>query len=272
MSEENAAPPLPERRIRRRGIIRNWRMLLIELAIVVVGVGLALAAQQTADWLRWESEVARAREVIATELARNLGNATLRLKQLDCIDKRLDELAFTLDAAAKTGILPPLGAIGTPPRSIFPTGAWEGVMASQTATHFSREDLARLASLYKWVQRLEEFSTREADAWSELHTMTGPGRRLDSASEAALRQALSQARSVHQLMGLMSLNLFRNARLQNLPFNRSDLDTIQSVVSPAMCAPIGAPPASYGHGMIAPLLQQWRAEGGHLPDMTPGAP
>ena len=49
--------------------VHNWRELLTEIGVVVIGVCIALAAEQTVEWLRWRSHVAEARAVIATELA-----------------------------------------------------------------------------------------------------------------------------------------------------------------------------------------------------------
>ncbi|MBV9549055.1 MAG: hypothetical protein JO256_05210 [Alphaproteobacteria bacterium] len=239
--------------------IHSWRELLVEIGVVVIGVGIALGAEQTVEWLHWRDQVAQAREVIATELASNMEGAALHVRTVVCTEHRLDELAAILDAAAKKGSLPPLGDIAMPPRHIWPTGAWESVVASQTATHFPRQQLANLASAYKFIQRMEVFSSREVDAWETLYTMAGPGRRLDPASEADLRKALSSARYANRVMVSLSrqaADLIRTT-LQ-LPFNQSDLERVAAArrnpaAADAICGPIGPPTATYGQaqGSIA---------------------
>lgn len=61
---------------------------------------------------------------------------------------------------------------------------------------FPPEQLAASASLYKRVQRADAYATHETEAWSDLYAMVGPGRRLNSASEADLHRTLSRARDM----------------------------------------------------------------------------
>jgi len=129
---------------------RNWRVLLTEVGIIVLVVGIALIAQQGVDWLHWRSEVAQAREVIATELTTNLVGAIYRMRGHACTEQRLNELALVLDTAAKHGSLSPLGDIGMPWRQTWPNGAWESVVASQTATHFPSRLMVDIASTTRW--------------------------------------------------------------------------------------------------------------------------
>src|SRR5215469_3371884 len=118
--------------------VHSWRELLTEIGVVVIGVSIALAAEQTVDSLHWRTQVAEAREALAAEMALNVRNAIWRMRTAKCVERRLDELAVILDAAAKTGSLPPVGDIAMPQRSYYPAGTWDSVVASQTATHFPR--------------------------------------------------------------------------------------------------------------------------------------
>jgi len=237
----------------------GWREFLKELGTIALGVGIALAAEQGVEWLHWRDQVAQAREVIATELASNMAGGAMRVRTLACTEHRLDELAEILDAAAKKGSMPPLGDISMPPRHIWPTGAWDSVVASQTATHFPRQQLADMASAYKFIQRMELFSGREIEAWETLYSMVGPGRRLDPASEADLRKALSSARYANHVMVSLSTQTADLIRTTlHLPFNQADLELVAAarrkpVTADAICGQIGPPTATYGQaqGSIA---------------------
>src|SRR3569833_2526081 len=142
-----------------------WRVVLTDFVIVALGVGVALAAQQAADWWRWKNDVAQAREVIASETALNLGNTILRIRSAPCIERRLDQVTDILDAAARTGSLPPVGNIGQAPALAWPRGAWDNVISSQTASHFPRQLLVDFACLYMAVERAESFNVMEREAW-----------------------------------------------------------------------------------------------------------
>jgi len=233
--------------------VHSWRELLTEIGIVVIGVCIALGAEQTVEWLHWRKQVEEAREVIATEVAANLSSAIVRIRNKDCVERRLDELAQILDQAAVKGGLPPLGDIRMPPRSIWPTGAWDSVVASQTATHFPRQQLADLAGVYKFVQRLETFSGREIDAWTVLFSMTGPGRRLDSSSESEIRKSLSSARYSNRVLASLGQQMAGRVKTLHLPFTQEDLASMEAAKRPRAlgatnntCEPIGPATAFYG--------------------------
>jgi len=231
--------------------VHNWRELLTEIGVVVIGVGIALAGEQTVEWFHWRQQVADAREVISTELNTNLVGAITRVRIRDCAERRLDALSLILDEAAKKGSLPPVGEISIPPRAGWPSGAWESVMASQTAAHFPRRLLADMAFAYKLNQRLEDISTQELLSWEALFPIVGPGRRLDPASEASLRQALSSARTNHRIMVNVATQLIERVSNLHLRLGAEERDLLaQAQNSPLsqypICRPIGAVPSSYG--------------------------
>src|SRR5690348_8688107 len=85
--------------------VHSWRELFSEIGVVVIGVCIALAAEQSVEWLHWHERVIEARKVIATELTENLTGAIRRVRMAECAERRLDELSTILDTAAKSGNL-----------------------------------------------------------------------------------------------------------------------------------------------------------------------
>lgn len=242
--------------------IHNWREFLKELGTIALGVCIALAAEQGVEWWHWRGQVAEARALIASELSRNVAQAMWRVRTEKCGERRLDELGAILDAASRTGALPPVGDIGSPSFGIWIRGAWESAVASQAAVHFPREELVALNTIYKFIQNADEQKSNEQTQWNALYAMAGPGRRLDSASEARLRDALSQARGANRSIDILSGNLIKSVQALNLPFSPSDLKWIargqndplvksRNVFSSTgyLCAPIDAVPAVYGQAM-----------------------
>ena len=239
--------------------VHSWREFLKEYAIIVLGVATALAAEQAVEWWHWKNQVTEARALIASELTRSVRQSIIRLRIETCGERRLDELGAILDNASKTGALPPLGDIGAPPRSVWYYGVWESVVASQAAVHFPHEQLAALGNTYKFVQKADETSSAERSHWDSLYAMVGPGRRLDAASEARLRDALSHARASNRDMSVLATNIIREVKALNLPFSSKDLDSIAAgrhlplvksrnefSFTGYVCAPIEPAPAVYG--------------------------
>jgi hypothetical protein len=255
--------------------------------VVVIGVGIALAAEQTVEWWHWRSQVAEAREIIATELAYSVEGAIIRLRVQPCVERRLDELARTLDAASKSGSLPPVGDIGLPPRNAWRRGAWESIVASQTATHFPRQQLAAISHAYKTIEIIDQMYTAEMDDWRDLYAIVGPGRRLDQASEAELRKALSRARGSSRAMTSVSGVMMTYVKNLNLSFSPDDIAGIAHarhvpLINPkrtldernsttTVCGPIGAVPATYGQAQFSYLPAMVGDMVKAIPDFSGGA-
>jgi hypothetical protein len=261
--------------------IHNWREFLKEYAIIVVT---ALAAEQGVEWWHWRNQITEARSLIASELANQVRQSIYRLRVEKCGERRVDELGAILDAASKTGVLPPLGDIGVPPRNVWSNDAWESAQSSQAAVHFPREQLAALSNVYKYVQKADEYSGTEAAQWTELYAMVGPGRRLDAASEARLRSALSQARTLNRVMTSIALNIIRRTHDLDLSLDPADLRSIARGQSDPLatsrdefnllgnqCLPIEPAPAVYGQSGLKyiPSLSEKTLKA--LPNFGPGA-
>src|SRR5262245_61797640 len=102
----------------------NWREFLAEVGTIVLGVTIALAADQVVDFFHWQHEVEDARAAIASELAENIENGLDQIRASACTQARLDALTKVLDAAEAAGRLPPVGNFGEPPLRISQSGAW----------------------------------------------------------------------------------------------------------------------------------------------------
>jgi hypothetical protein len=201
-------------------------------------------------------------------MSQNLVGAILRLRTEGCIERRLDALTDILDGASRSGQLPPVGDIGEPPFRQWRNGAWASLVAAETATHFPRQQLADLASLYQMVERMESYSQLNLESWSDLYAMVGPGRGLDPASESDLRKALSLARATNRSYASMGMTLMLRTQALALPFSADDLkriadakrEPLATLPSPAgfsptsaICNPIGAVPPRYGQSQL-PLV------------------
>jgi hypothetical protein len=234
------------------------------------------------EWFHWRGQVAEAREAITTEMTYNLVGAIARVRSLGCAEQRLDTLSRILDEAARTGSLPPVGDIEGPVRHAWRIGAWESVVASQTSAHFPPEQLAALSSLYKRVQHAEEFAVAENEAWNGLYVMVGPGRRLDPASEADLRKALSVARDRGRTMTILSAFMVNEVAPVDLPFTRAERQELAEVRNRPLtgeppskaddartneiCGPIGAAPPHYGEASSHQLPAAMSEFAKSLPD------
>ena len=92
--------------------LHGWRQFAGEVGIIVIGVLLALGAQQVVEWVHWRNEVTDAQHALDREAAYNLGAVEKRQQEVPCIDRRLREIRALLSGDAsglRTGSRAPLG-------------------------------------------------------------------------------------------------------------------------------------------------------------------
>lgn len=232
--------------------VHSLRELLGEIGVIVIGVVIALGAEQLVENLNWRHEVSEARELLGDELSQSMARSIERVRLEDCLENRLDKLSNIIDQASRTGALPPTALAGNPPVTEWPSEVWRSVIASQTATHFSSETLSAIGLAYTKIEDLKTANNAELLVWTRLNTLSGPGRRFDPASEADLRAALSEARIYNRVMALQGGQLVDTIQTLHLPVSGEAQKVIDSAVQfdiavhPA-CQALGTDiPSAYG--------------------------
>ena len=81
----------------------GWNAVGWELAIVTLGVVIALAAQQAAETINQRHETAATRTAFIGEIEDSLAILELRRTAEPCVDRRLKELRAIVDQWGRTG-------------------------------------------------------------------------------------------------------------------------------------------------------------------------
>lgn len=229
-----------------------------EVGIIVLGVLIALGLGKVADDLSWQSQVGHAQSALAVEISESVGQGIDRMRAMPCVERRLDELASSVDTASSAGRLPPVPPTDWPPFHTYPSGAWESTLSSQTAARFSREQINRLAALYRFTALAEAAGQRETEIWARLSALVGPGRAFSDSEEASARQLLSEARFYNRYMAGMGLRLQQHAaRLQiELDERRLNDRRTRPLSNLASCRPRQTQiPDAYGQGIWETMLK-----------------
>lgn len=185
---------------RPKAAVHGWRELLKEIGIIVIGVVIALGAEQAVESIHWMNEVSAGEATLKGAFAQEVQNAELRDSQSDCIGRRLAFLSATLQRATEDGRLPPLGMLGHPPFTPWSIGSWEALVTSQTVSHFPRQKMIDYSRIVQMSRFLSGLSDQEEAQWTILDTMIGPGRRLSDAEAEQLRITLAQAADSNRYM------------------------------------------------------------------------
>lgn len=225
--------------------VHNLREFLSEISVIVCGILIALVGEQIVERLEWRHKVAEAREGVAHELGEDFGQAQMRLRAYDCVERRLNEIAAVVDDAARTGRLPPLGLPGQPPNFTWDSGVWRSVVAAQTSTHMPRADLKAYSDIYEFIGRIDAHSSDEMQAWSKIYQLAGPGRRFNDAEAAAFRDAVGRARLDNRFIGLAAVRSRQIADAWKTPYDADEFHQYadRPLSTVAICQPIDATPA-----------------------------
>jgi hypothetical protein len=237
--------------------VHGWRELLKEIGIIVIGVLIALGAEQIVDTVHWMRQVDAGEETLKGAFVEKAQNAVVRDVQSDCIAQRLTFLSAVLQRASEDGRLPPVAAIGHPPYTPWSIGSWDGLVASQTISHLPRQKMIDYSIISQRTIFLSGLSDREEAQWTMLGTMVGPGRRLSDAEAEQLRIALAEAADSNDLMRRTADRLRDSLRATGLVTQSTIDDAVRSAMrdkaNAVICHPMAASPrqdtkANAAHG------------------------
>jgi len=237
----------------------RWPELAREIGVIVIGVLIALAAQQVVDALHWRDEVKHARAALADDFAGDIALADERREIAPCLASRLQEIAGILEGTAKTGRLPPVGLLGAPPLRTWTATSWDSVLSSQTAAHLPREELVTFGTLAEYGRQLTRNNDQELDAWTELYAIVGPGRSITPDERAHLLAAIGRAHFAAKDMTQSSEQLTAWIRRSGIAKTGKWPDDPNPTGKSMVCRPIGPAPSGYGAAPHVYELPGWKA-------------
>ena len=225
--------------------VHGWRELLKEIGIIVIGVVIALGAEQAVESIHWMRQVDVGEATLKGAFVQEVQNAALREAQGDCITQRLAFLSSILQRASEDGRLPAIGTIGHPPYTPWTIGSWEPLVVSQTVSHLPRQKMIDYSIIAQKATFLSGLSDREEAQWTILDTMVGSGRRLSDAEAEQLRITLAEAADSNHYMRRTGDNLRDSVLATGLVATSVFDDAVKQArlgkANAAICRPMAVP-------------------------------
>lgn len=172
--------------------IKGWRTFWGEVGIIVLGVLIALGAQQIVEAWQWRKEVAGFRDAVREEMNLDLGTYTYRAKQKPCITAQLNELQRWLDGWRDGRGERLLGPIGMTTSHVIRTNVWDS-RDPETFAHMPRHEKLEYSFLYSEFANNEVHRLDERDAWIQLASFNG-ATFLDHQDQIRLQGLIFRAR------------------------------------------------------------------------------
>jgi hypothetical protein len=171
--------------------LHGWREFIGEVGIIVIGVLIALGAEQVVETLRWRAEVATFRKAVDHELGRDLGIYASVMTDRRCATRRLGELEhFLADAAGgrRDRLLRP---IGHPFLQTLYFSVWDN-KGNDVTDHVPLDLRISYGEIYDEFRNNEKYLLSERDVWRSLSQFEQPVP-LDNASQMRMRELLTRA-------------------------------------------------------------------------------
>ena len=213
----------------------GWNAVAWELIVVVLGVLIALGAQEAVENIRWRDEVRLAEEALTIEIAESVLHASERQMVNRCLSDRLthligkvrsndgpwsgDPLLLARRSTAVTVATP--AAYRTPNRP-WSDDVWIATQNGGVFSHMPRERVAAFAKVYARMEGLRKINEAEHQVFPELLYLS-----VDTELDAAARQrALATLGKLDWWNGTILLDgrqLIDEVRATRLDFSRTDL-------------------------------------------------
>lgn len=196
--------------------LHGWREFAGEVGIIVLGVLIALSAEQIVEQFHWRAETRTARAALLSEAQDNLASALSRQKQTPCVQRRLAEIAEVFREHAAGLPVRLAGPIKRPLPMGATRNAWEVSLSSQALAHMSLAERLKFADAFFNYQYWGQIQDREQDTWLTLSLLDNP-EILSEHDWSVLHQAHAQARSLNVRVGVIANVLLTSETLGQKP-------------------------------------------------------
>jgi hypothetical protein len=177
--------------------LHGWREFAGEVGIIVLGVLIALGAEQLVASIDMTLKVRRAEAAMRLELAQDDGpQAYGRMLIGGCLDAKLARIH---DGAGNVpaGELRQWAVAYNPPFRTWDSEAWKTVLGSDIGSHMGPERLIQWSSPYRIIGSMTDRNQRERDLSIELHELLPPDDPPSAADLQALRRDAAQLRTIN---------------------------------------------------------------------------
>ncbi len=212
--------------------LHGWREFAGEVGIIVIGVLIALGAEQFVEKARDRQEAAKTEQVIRNEIGLNLGRLQSRMAIYPCVRRRIDELQKRIDGAGSGSAFATPNWVGRPQYWTFLNSRWDAESQAGGAALVDAGRLSDYGIMYNRMQNLLDEMNAEQTDWARLRTLEHL-HRLDSAGALQFDMTLQDARYRNWRLALVTLQLFDMAKKLHLHALANTTSSDRS-----MCLPI----------------------------------
>jgi hypothetical protein len=185
--------------------LHGWREFVGEVGIIVLGVLIALGAEQVAEYLHQRLELREAEDAMRSELRDdNLPQAYARAAVSGCYSDRLSAIQNAVVSGDRNRLLKLSGAY-RPLLRTWDEQAWQSAVASQILIQSGSQQMIDWANAYIVIPFLSRTTQEEQDELPQLSApLSGTGQ-LSPTQQDQLFRTINVLRKLNRQMKLGSL-------------------------------------------------------------------
>lgn len=178
----------------------NLREFLSEVTVVVLGIAIALAAEQTLNSLEWRHKTHLADEQMRQEIAGDDGPQVLeRVALSPCVNNALDAIRSSVEQGApRATVLAAIDRYWTP-RHTWDSVAFQAATSSGVLARVSAERIGLLSYFYSFMPVIEGANEREFHDGAMLQAVSHVGGPLTETERGRGRRQLELPVALPQL-------------------------------------------------------------------------
>jgi hypothetical protein len=239
--------------------LNGWRAFLGEVGIIVLGVLIALAAQQVVEKIHDRNVAAETHAAIRDELNDGLAAITLRRMAEPCIDGRLDELRAILAQWEQSGTFETPSWVAQTPVIEVALTRYDAALSAGRMALLSSEDQYRIGALAAGLRRFHEIQMGERQSWGRLRALQAGPDALSPNDRTSLRTALQDASTLDYEAKINSHQVLPKAEEYGFAPDYSRVRALAGRVwtsgryTPSICSSINTPRKNANNTQVVPL-------------------
>ena len=205
-----------------------------EVATIVLGVLIAIGAEQAVEQAHWAHEVAAERSALRDEAKENVSTAAYRVVLDPCIERRLAEIEEGFRRQAKGQPTGFRHQVTKPPSWNASAGTWEIAVSGQALGHMPQKEKLAFSDAFDTYKAFANLRTEEDAIWLRLNLLNHPDI-LAPGDWVELHQALGQALGMNSRMKTITKYMLEDGSMGQRPkaYDAIDTDRLQ-----AFCASV----------------------------------
>jgi hypothetical protein len=218
--------------------LHGWREFFGEVGIIVIGVLIALGAEQVAEAVHWRFETRQLRESLHREIKDDLTNAAYAVMVSPCVRARIQRLDRELtdgrtswrgDAAedaedARWQALPVAFKVSDV-EGFYTNGHWQTALDSGALAHMPQAERNGLSYTYRAIADLSSYADDEDKIAARLQPLAMP-QRLSDEQKVAFETELASLDRVNTLLTVYSRKTLEGTRRAGIVPRTADMNAV----------------------------------------------